>query len=148
MITQDQLSGMIADAKARHPFHFENERDEPLSEHHLADIERQRGIRFPETYRHHLMTEGAGDFAFGWVYSPDSCSKWSLWKAHHILCEKQPELLPFSDNGCGDYYCFPIVEGACDDRVVWADHEQDYALTQDECDDFREFIVKLCLNPA
>lgn len=58
------------------------------------------------------------------------------------------KVIPFSDNGCGDYYCFPIVDGVCEDQVVWADHEQDYVISPSDFKDFRDFILNNCLNTA
>jgi len=148
MITDSDLTMMIAEMKVTKPFHFEGERDGPLSEIVINQFEEQHGVRFPDAFRKHLTTEGAGDFAFGTVYSPDPTSGWSLWKEYEFMPHRRTDILPFSDNGCGDYLCFPIVDGVCEDRVVWADHEQGYQVTSSEMDDFRDFIVKTCLNPA
>jgi hypothetical protein len=148
MPSEAELAQIVADRKAKHPFHFEVERDEPLTLESIARIESDHGIRFPASYVQHLTTEGAGDFAFGSVYSPDPKSGWSLWREYDYMPEMRGQLLPFSDNGCGDYLCFPIIDGVCEDRIVWADHEDDYRAQASEMEDFRDFIVKGCLNPA
>jgi hypothetical protein len=148
MPSEAELAQIVAEKKAKHPFHFDAERDEPLTSEMIAQIERDQGIRFPASFMQHLMTEGAGDFAFGWVYSPDPQSGWSLWKEYDYMPAMRGHLLPFSDNGGGDYLCFPIVEGVCEDRIVWADHEEDYRERDAEMEDFRDFILKGCLEPA
>ena len=139
---------MIAAKKAKSPYLFEAERDQPLTERAIAEIERNRGIRFPEAFIAHLATEGAGDFAYGSIYSPDSESTWSLWNEYQYFPDMLGQIVPFSDNGGGDYYCFPVVDGQCQDRVFWADHEQDYQVIESDCADFREFVAKICLEPA
>jgi len=148
MPSEAELAQIVADRKAKHPFHFEAERDEPLTLESIARIERDHDIRFPASYVQHLTTEGAGDFAFGSVYSPDPQSGWNLWKEYDYMPTMRGCLLPFSDNGCGDYYCFPIIKGVCEDRVVWADHEEDYRERDSEMENFRDFILKGCLDPA
>lgn len=148
MLTESDLANMIAEMKAAKPFHFQGVRDEPLTEGEIVHFEEQHGVRLPEAYRKHLITEGAGDFAFGSVYSPDPNSGWSLWKEYDYMPSQRSYILPFSDNGGGDYLCFPIFDGICEDRVVWADHEQDYQVSQSDMNDFRDFIAQTCLNPA
>jgi len=149
MRTQEELSVIIAEYKAAKPYLFEEKRDVPLSEEHLCEIEHAYRIRLPDSFRQHLKSEGAGSFACGSVYSPDPLSGWSLWTEYALIEEDHalPRVLPFSDNGGGDYYCFPIADGICQDRVVWADHEDGYSVTDCECGDFRGFIVEVCLNP-
>ncbi|MBB5353936.1 hypothetical protein HNR46_004206 [Haloferula luteola] len=148
MPSEAELAQIVADRKAKNPFHFEAERDEPLTPDAIAQIEHDQGVRFPTSFVRHLTTEGAGDFAFGWVFSPDPQSGWSLWKEYHYMPKMRGKLLPFSDNGGGDYLCFPIIDGICEDRIVWADHEDDYRPQASELEDFSDFIVKGCLDPA
>ena len=140
---------MIADLKAREPFLFESERDQPLSDDRIREIEKEKQIKLPDSYRHHLMTKGAGDFGYGMIYSPDPNSGWSLWKEYVYMDGMEDQILPIADNGCGDYYCLPIAEGGvCHDHIVWADHEQDYRVTESDYSDFRSFVASVCLNPA
>ncbi len=137
---------MIAKLKGKKPFLFEFERDEPLSAEKLDALEREFHIKFPLAYRHHLATEGAGDFGYSKVFSPDPSSGWSLWTEYDYMPQRRHTALPFSDNGGGDYYCFPIERGVCADRVIWADHEDDYSLSETECPTFIDFVFSVCLN--
>ena len=148
MITAHDLVDLIAKKKVSNPFHFEGQRDMPLSESEICALELSYGISFTETYRQHLISEGAGDFGFGWIYSPDPKSEFSLWSQYDILPSAKGIFLPFSDNGCGDYYCFPIVDGICGEQIVWLDHEAAYKPGKSEITDFRDFVVKNCLEPA
>lgn len=145
-ITREELVTIIEAKKKANAWQFEAARDQPLTKEKVEEIELLHGIEFPTSYKEHLMTEGAGDFAFGSVYSPDQNSDWSLWRDFDYMPHHRGNLIPFSDNGGGDYYCFPVSHGRCEDRVVWADHEQNYNVTSSDYGDFRDFINKMCLN--
>lgn len=131
---------------AQKSFLFELPREAPLSVDELASIEAEMQVRLPEAYREHLIQYGAGDFAFGSVYSPNPQSPMSLWNEYRFAAELHGKHLPFADNGGGDYLCFPIRDGVAEDTVVWADHEDDYAISPSEYADFREFILQVCLR--
>ncbi|MDR0901998.1 MAG: SMI1/KNR4 family protein, partial [Opitutaceae bacterium] len=130
------LEEMIAAKKKVAAWLFEGERDESLAAERIDALEKSRGVVLPQAYREFLQRHGAGDFAFGHVYSPLEESEWSLWKEFAFMPEKRGQIIPFSDNGCGDYYCFPVVDGRCGKKIVWADHEQRYEVIDAEYGDF------------
>ncbi|HQL21985.1 MAG TPA: SMI1/KNR4 family protein [Opitutaceae bacterium] len=142
----NELAERIASKKESAAWHFEGERDAPLTAESISAIEKKHGIVLPLAYREFLIDHGAGEFAFGHVYSPAETSGWSLWKEFAFMPEKSGCLIPFSDNGGGDYYCFRVVAGRCEETVVWADHEQGYAITDSEYEDFRDFVARVCLR--
>lgn len=141
-----QLEEMIAAKKEKRAWQFEGERDAVLTSDQISEIERKRGILFPPAYREFLMNHGAGEFVFGHVYSPAEESGWSLWKEFSFMPNHGGAIIPFSDNGCGDYYCFRVFAGRCAERVVWADHEQSYEISDSEYEDFRDFVARVCLR--
>jgi len=142
------LDTMIAEVRANSRL-FDGshvERDAPISNMRLAEIESTRGITLPSQYRRFLLLYGAGDFLYGTVYSADPDSGWSLWKESQYLKGVGETLLPFSDNGCGDYLVFKIADGVCSDRVYWADHERAYELTESDYADFNTFVANAALR--
>ena len=149
MILQAELDLMVEEHKTSNPFYFEGQRDSALSLDEINRIKIAHGVRFPEAYVHHLTTHGAREFALGWIYSPDPASGWSLWKDFDgYIPHLRSKAIPISDNGCGDYYCFPIIEDICEDRIVWADHEKDFVFAPSDFENFRDFILNNCLNAA
>jgi hypothetical protein len=118
-----------------------------LSEERLAEIEQQTGIVLTSEYKHFLMRYGAGDFQFADVSSPDPESEWSLWTEYEYIPDGEKRMLPFANNGCGDYYCFKIQDGRCSKEIWWSDHEQEYELSPSEYSDFYEFITSVALKP-
>jgi len=142
------LDTLIAQARAK--FHFFDgshvERDAPIAKMRLAEIESARGLMLPAQYRRFLMHYGAGDFLFGTVYSVEPDSAWSLWKESRYLNGVGETVLPFSDNGCGDYLVFKITDGQCSDRVYWADHEIAHELRESDYTDFNTFVANVALR--
>ena len=132
----------VAQAQARSAWQFEGKRDAPLSVDRLRDIEREHGVELPDDYRRFLSLYGAGEFAFTAIYSLDPKSDWSLWRNIERFLGGRRDFIPFADNGCGDYYGFRVVKGRCENRVLWADHEQDYSVSESEHGGFLDYMVR------
>ncbi len=145
-MTAEKLDALVESVRAKAEWQFDGQRDTPLTAAAIRAIEVSERVQLPTSFTEFLIRYGAGDFVFSQVYSPDRQSGWSLWDQSQYMPNKKGLLLPFSDNGAGDYYCFPVVDGVCEDRVVWADHEQNYSATESEYPDFREFVAKVCLR--
>jgi len=73
-------------------------------------------------------------------------SKWSLWRESEFLSGIGSTILPFSDNGCGDYLAFKVINGNCSDQVYWLDHELDYSISASQYEDFNAWVAKCALN--
>jgi phosphopantetheinyl transferase len=72
-------------------------RDEPLTLARLAELERQKGVRFPAFYKEFLSMHGAGDFGGITVLSPDPQS--NQWVSNQF---GKPSLI--TDSLITDYY--------------------------------------------
>ena len=145
-MTAEELDALVESVRAKAAWQFDRQRDTPITEATIRGIEVAERIQLPISFKEFLTRYGAGDFVFSQVYSPDRNSGWNLWDQFQYMPDKKGLLLPFSDNGAGDYYCFPVVNGVCEDLVVWADHEQNYNATQSEYPDFRDFVARVCLR--
>lgn len=121
-------------------------RDAPMTDERIAVLERERGIVLDRQFRRFLITYGAGDFLYSRIYSVDPESEWSLWRQSQFVDGIGYTILPFSDNGCGDYYAFRIVDGICSARLYWLDHELGYPIAETEYEDFNSFIAETALN--
>lgn len=122
------------------------QRDAPMTEMRISELELERNIVLNPQFRRFLQTYGAGDFLYSWVYSFDPESEWTLWRQSEYVDGVGKTILPFSDNGCGDYYAFVLVDGKCSARVYWLDHELGYPIAETEYDDFNSFIVETALK--
>ena len=120
-------------------------RDPPMSNERIAQFEASCKIRLHPQYRRFLLTYGAGHFLYSHVYSVDPGSEWSLWRQSEGLPGVGKSLLPFSDNGCGDYLVFKVVDGNCLECPHWADHELGFTLAKSEYPDFNTFIAEAAL---
>ena len=145
-MTGEELDALVECVRAKAAWQLDGQRDTPITAAAIRAIEISEQVQFPGSFKEFLTRYGAGDFVFSQVYSPDRKSGWNLWDHFQYMPDKKGILLPFSDNGAGDYYCFPVINGACEDRVVWADHEQNYNSTESEYHDFRDFVAKVCLR--
>lgn len=116
-------------------------REEPLTATQLDAFETLHGFSFPESYRILLMTTGAGFLGFTEIFSPAPDSPVSFQAHRAFLQPYCPDVFPFAANGCGDYYAFPIVEGQCEDRILFIDHEIYYTACPTRYADFQGFCV-------
>lgn len=108
-------------AQQAQPLWFDLEPDALLEPHQLASLEESLRVTLPEDFVWFLSRYGGGYFAFAEIYSGDVQSPVYLCgKQHRALAGSG---LAFSDNGCGDLYFFPVVDGVAIDRVEVLDHE-------------------------
>jgi hypothetical protein len=142
------LDLMIANVRGESKF-FDGDhvaRDAPMNFNRVDALEQKHRVTLNPKFRRFLEKYGAGDFLYAWVYSFDPDSGWSLWRASEFLSGVGVTVLPFSDNGGGDYLAFKVTDGKCSERVYWLDHEQDYAITDSEYEDFNAWVAKCALK--
>ncbi len=118
-------------------------RERLTTESDLTTWEQDHQIALPASYRHFAKVYGCGHFVFTTVLSvlPDSDFPIAASLSH-----VGPGLLPVVDNHCGDYYCLPVEGGRCIDRIVFADHEVEYKVTEDLENDLLQFIAEYGLK--
>ncbi|TWU32439.1 SMI1 / KNR4 family protein [Novipirellula aureliae] len=121
-------------------------RDAPMSEDRITELERERNIVLNRQYRRFLMTYGAGDFLYSQIYSFDPNSDWNLWRESDFVDGIGTTILPFSDNGAGDYLAFKLLDGKCSDCVYWIDHELGYTISDSEYEDFNKWVAECALQ--
>jgi len=140
-MTFEEFTKFVDAMKLKHPFWFEFQGDGPISQQRIDAIEAEKNILFPENYKKFISTYGPGDFAFTSIYSPDPLQNCSLWNDIKSYPEIPHDFIPFADNGCGDYLGFPVTEGHCEDRVLWADHEEGYILAESDYPTFLDYLL-------
>lgn len=120
-LDRDQFAARVDASRREHPLWFDLPADRVLAPARRAELEASLGARLPDDFAWFLETYGGGEFAFSVIYSADR-------ESELYLVGRQDERLAsgaiaFSDNGCGDVYAFPSVDGVCTDTVVVLDHE-------------------------
>lgn len=139
---------MISEVRGKSMF-FDGDhvqRDAPMDLMRIDQLEREHQLILNPQFRRFLAKYGAGDFLYSWVYSFDPDSGWSLWRDSEFLMGIGTTVLPFSDNGGGDYLAFKVIDGKCSDRVYWLDHEQEYEMKDSNYEDFNEWIANCALT--
>lgn len=137
---------LVENAKNKHPFWFEGERESPINASEIDEFERFTGCSLPEQYKFFVSKYGCGYFALTSIYSLRK-GEWDIFDKIQLIPDLQGKFLPISDNGCGDYYGFVIEDSKCSDTIYFADHESGYALTPTEYDDLLSFILEIGLKP-
>jgi SUKH superfamily protein len=141
---RSEFEQLVERARRLHPRWFELNPDTPVDAMRLAAIENTLGARLPEDYAWFLRTYGGGDFVFAGIYSGDDESSFFILDNQDE--NQPPETVAFSDNGCGDLFVFPVVDGVAEDTVLFLDHETG-ELSSTEYDGFLDFAEREGLHP-
>ncbi len=140
---QRRFAETVARVEDRHPTWFDLQRDEPLDPNQRVELEDTLGLRLPDDYVWFLCEYGGGEFAFAMIFSADSAS--DLF----ILQNQEPSLagraVAFSEDGTGNQFVFPVVNGIAEDRVLIFDHEIG-DLRQSEGGGFLDFVHRVGLR--
>ena len=141
-MTPEQFDNAVEKAKAAKKIvrlSLSEERERPSTEGDLAAWEQKYGVALPQSYRYFAKVYGCGDFVFTTILSVHADSSYPIAPClEHI----GGGLVPVVENQCGDYYCFPVTEGQCEDRIVFADHEVGYEVTVEDDRDFLRFVAE------
>ena len=137
---------IVDQAKKLHPFWFEGERESPIKSNEIIKFENTVGYSLPEKYKFFISNYGCGYFAFTTIYSIRK-GEWNILDKVHQIPIFEGKFIPVSDNGCGDYYGYLIVDSKCSDNIYFADHEKGYEIIQTEFFDLLSFINEIGLKP-
>ncbi len=120
----------------------------PATEEEIAHAEQEIGVRLPQDYVFFLQRFGGDIFGYVEIFSVKSNSKsYVLWDQPPVTGERN--FVAFSADGWGNYYGFRVVDGVCDSKVSFWNHELDGDIRETEYSDIFEFIVDTGLsNPA
>jgi hypothetical protein len=123
----------------------EGDNDSPLTLARLAQLECQKGIKFPDAYEEFLSTYGAGDFGSVTVLSPDPKSEFPIWETTARLESRECGFLGVVEID-SDFYGFLIEQGVCSNDIWSADHGLDYEIDYTDYPDFFDFLAKIALG--
>jgi hypothetical protein len=121
--------------------------DPPAEGSELDAVESEVRARLPKSYREFLSEFGGGDFGFVAVFSSTPESEWYLpvqaARAQQFLPQN---LLPFSDDFAGGYFVFRIVDGRCEEKVLY--WNTDGGLIETQYKDALDYIAACAYEPA
>lgn len=132
----------VEETKQEQPYLFDENREPPATDDHIRTIETELGVKLPEEYVWFLKRYGGGLFGYQDIYS-------ALPTSYSFILNSQPFPLPsekfvaISDNGCGDFYGFRVIDGICGAAVMFCDHEDDYVITamEEKMENFLNFVA-------
>ena len=141
-MTPEQFDNAVEEAKAAKKIvglSLAEERERCATEEEVAAWERKHGVVLPPSYHYFATAYGCGGFVFTTVLSVLGDSSCPIAPC---LDHVGDGLVPVIDNHCGDYYCFPVVDEKCEDRIVFADHEVGYEVTEEDDRCFLQFVAE------
>jgi hypothetical protein len=119
----------------------------PASLEQVRAFEELHNFRLPVHYWHVATTLGTGDIGFTNLYSVHP-GRYGISEQRDSAPSIPSHLVPFSDNGCGDFYGFLEQNGVCLPQVYFADHESEYRVSETEFADLYEYLVRYGFNVA
>jgi hypothetical protein len=123
----------------------EGDGDQPLTLARIAEVERERGIKFPTFYKEFLSRYGAGYFADVLVLSPDPKSQFPCWETSGQVKNRECNFMGVIEYE-SDYYGFLIEQGVCSNDIWHADHDFGYDIDESPYTDFIDVLAKLGLG--
>jgi hypothetical protein len=110
------------------------------SSEEISQVEEALGVGLPDSYKEFLRVVGAGSFLFldllPAVRQGDVDEDLVSVNTGNF---KIPDFVAVAPVGTGDWWGFPVVDGRCEDRVLFWDHET--GELQAESNGFLEFVA-------
>ena len=114
---------LVEKTKTDHPVWFGLEPDESPNETAVTEAEMKLGAKLPIDYKNFILEYGGGYFAFSNVFSLEERSDWNLVDLNYKYDAIRNGHVLISENGSGDFYGFKFVNGVCEPRIYFYDHE-------------------------
>lgn len=114
---------LVEKAKNDHPVWFGLDSDESPDYTAITEAEEELGAKLPADYKDFILEYGGGYFAFSTVYSLESGSDWNLVDANYKYDSIRYDHVLISENGSGDFYGFKVVDGVCEPKIYFYDHQ-------------------------
>lgn len=146
-MTYDEFERGFQQVLAEHPLWFDLERDAPASVSDIRQAERDLGVMFPAAYKEFVSSLGGGYFGFSNVYSVQQDSEWNIVTVNRDADLIRRGILVVSENGAGDFYGFKVEGSIATSEIVFADHEEEYAISPTEYSDLFEYLVDKAFSP-
>lgn len=119
----DAFRTLVDKTKKDHPAWFGLEPDENADDEALNEAEEKLGAKLPDDYKKFVSEYGGGYFAFSSVFSLQAGSDWNLIDLNQKYDDIRSGYVLVSENGSGDFYGFKVVNGICEPKIHFYDHE-------------------------
>ena len=136
---------LVEKIKNDHPFWFGMDSDVNPEESAVNDAEKIIGAKLPREYKDFIFEYGGGYFAFSNVYSLEAGSDWNLVDINFKYDDIRNGYVLISENGLGDFYGFKVVDGVCEPKIHFYDHEVD-TWYESPYGDLFDYLKKLALT--
>lgn len=114
---------LVEKTRSEHPVWFGIESDECPDETAVIEAERKLGSKLPADYKKFIFEYGGGYFALSNVYSLEKKSDWNMVDMNYKYNAIRKGHVLISENGSGDFYGFKVVDGICEPKICFYDHE-------------------------
>lgn len=114
---------LVENVKDDHPIWFGMESDDTPNEAAIAEAEGKLGAKLPADYKDFIFEYGGGYFALANVFSLGKQSNWNLIDLNYKYDAIRNGHILVSENGLGDFYGFKVVNGVCEPKIYFYDHE-------------------------
>lgn len=114
---------LVEKIKNEHPVWFGMDSDEIPYEAAVTEAEVKLGVKLPTDYKKFISEYGGGYFAFSNVFSLEDGSDWHLVDQNYKYDAIREGHVLVSENGFGDFYGFKVVDGVCETKIYFYDHE-------------------------
>lgn len=136
---------LVEKTKNGHPVWFGIEPDERPDEAAVTEAEGKLGAKLPRDYKQFIFEYGGGYFAFSNVFSLEDRSDWNLVAINYKYDAIRHGHLLISENSLGDFYGFKVVDGVCEPRIYFYDHEVE-AWQESAHRNIFDYLVKFALS--
>lgn len=116
---------LVEKTRKEHPAWFGIESDACPTDNDLIEAERKLNTTLHSDYKRFILEYGGGYFAFSNVYSLEVGSDWNIVDINYKYAGICDKYVLISENGAGDFYGFKVVEGVCEPKIYFYDHERE-----------------------
>ncbi len=114
---------IVTKTKHEHPVWFGLEPDNVANDDDIYNAEEKLNVTLPSEYKEFIKAFGGGYFAFSIIYSLDVSSEWNLINQNQKYSSILKNHIIISENECGDFYGFYVVDNECTSKIFFYDHE-------------------------
>lgn len=133
---------IVENFKMEDPFMYgEDSFDAKPTDEFYYNVEKELNVILPIEYKEFLFNYGGGIFANSRIFSFDENSNYYLIRKNNEWKHLRNDFLIFSENGCGDFYGFKIIENYCSSKIWFYDHEIN-SWKETKYNDLFEFLVE------
>ena len=141
----EDFNELVQKVKSDHPIWFGIEPDEIPDDTTIRLAEEKLYTQLPDDYINFILEYGGGYFAFSNVFSLQERSDFNLVYLNYKYDAVDSGYVLFSENNSGDIFGFKTVDGICEPKIHFYDHEIEIWQESQYCNLF-DYLEKVALS--